>query len=576
MDVARAELAKATDRDALIRCYFEHAKTLFQFAVLFVVRGEEAQGLFIEGLGAPSGLVKSLTVSLRERNVLARAAEVTRPFSVHGPGTEGDSMLFGMLGRVITNGVAAPLLVRDRAVAVFLGDLPVDALGPRAREAGREPVDLAREEMLLWSNAVGEAFERLIRTKKKAPGSVPPPGLPGISAPPLTIPQAPPLPTYVAPPATERIEVSPYTPADPLAPAPRARTGLYVGVVAALLALGAVGGWLVYSTSGARKPSARVLPGWPKVDPAAAIPHVKGTGSLAAIRAEVDASGKVDFAHDTASRLLGYTYVEESAETEVSVAADGIETQRTPTRRRCGAVPCVAPVAPPTCTFAKVFESAKAAGLDQERAWITYADRFAACAPPGPSWTVVAADRTELVVNPTSCQAEPDDAFVPPAQPIADLGDKQRLVPLDLLARAKQQSGLASDAVLVEIVARGVRDRGVVDMTKPDAGVEYLFADAASRVQRRARRVRLEACGLARATAVRDLKNPTAAPTPKCSFDDARAYATPRATDAIARVRYKARGEDGMWVVETTMAGKNVVVEVGDAACASWALGRTP
>jgi hypothetical protein len=578
MDVARAELAKATDRDAVVRCYFDHAKTLFQFSVLFVIRGDQAQGRFIEGLGAPSGLVNRLTVPLAQRGLLSSAAEVTRPFAVHGAVSEADTMLFGTLGRVITNGVAAPLVVRDRTVAIFLGDHPVDALVPRAREAGREPVDLAREELLLWSNAVGEALERMIRKKKAV--SAPPPALAGSG-------ELPPMPRASMPsfvfsepsvpsPYEARIDVAPY-PSDPLpsTPPPPRKRALIPVVAALLLAVGGAGAWFFYNASVAKKSATRTLPGWPKVDPALAAAQMKAPGALASIRAEVEASGRVDFARDTVGRLLSFTFVEDAAETEIGITPDGIETQRTATRRRCGAVPCAAPVGAPACSFAKVFEGAKAAGLTGDRAWITYADGPPACGPPGPQWTVASADKSEIRIDPASCRADPADTFVPPAIGINELGDPQSVSPLAWLARAKQQSGLA-DAVLLEMFARGLRQHGVVDVTKPDSGVEYVLADSSSTVQRRVRRVRLEGCGFTRASTVRDWKNPTTAPTPKCTFDDARVYGSPKASDAVARVRYKATpaGDDGVWIIETNTGGKNVVVEVSDTTCTAWAAGR--
>ena len=44
IDAARDALATLDDRDAILDCFFEHSKRLFDFTVLFVLRGDSAHG----------------------------------------------------------------------------------------------------------------------------------------------------------------------------------------------------------------------------------------------------------------------------------------------------------------------------------------------------------------------------------------------------------------------------------------------------------------------------------------------------------------------------------------------------
>src|SRR3954451_1352073 len=120
IDAARDALATLDDRDAILDCFFEHSKLLFDFAVLFVLRGDSAHGRAIHGIGAPDGLVKSLVLPTNRPGVLARVRELRRPFVTASTGGEVDSQLFGTLGRMMPAGLAIPLVVRSRVVAVVL------------------------------------------------------------------------------------------------------------------------------------------------------------------------------------------------------------------------------------------------------------------------------------------------------------------------------------------------------------------------------------------------------------------------------------------------------------------------
>ena len=172
LDAAKAKLDSLSQRDAILDCFFEHSRELFQFSVLFVIRGDTAQGRNVHGLGAPDDLVSRTALPLSGApGILQRARDFRRPFVTTSGVTEADTRLFGTLGRAMPAGLVVPLVLRDRVVAIFLGDVPAAPLQERAAELGRSAVELAKDEMLLWTEAVGGALERLIM-RRKGSGSV--------------------------------------------------------------------------------------------------------------------------------------------------------------------------------------------------------------------------------------------------------------------------------------------------------------------------------------------------------------------------------------------------------------------
>ncbi len=177
IDAAKAKLDSLSDRNAILDCFFEHGRDLFQFSVLFIVRGAIAQGRNVHGLGAHDELVTRISLPMNEAGILQRARDVRRPFVTSGGGlTDADSRLFGSIGRAMPAGVVVPLVLRDRVVAIFLGDGPAEPLQKRGAELKRHPSELAKDEMLLWAEAVGNALEQLI-LRKKGSASIRPPGM---------------------------------------------------------------------------------------------------------------------------------------------------------------------------------------------------------------------------------------------------------------------------------------------------------------------------------------------------------------------------------------------------------------
>src|SRR5689334_18312329 len=120
LDNARAELRTRKDRDAILDVFFDYARRMFKFSVLFIVRDNVAHGRNVDGLGAPPGLVSRLSIPLSQPGILAQAREVRKPFIASVSATGADAHLLGTLGRAMPVAVVAPVVVRDRLVAILL------------------------------------------------------------------------------------------------------------------------------------------------------------------------------------------------------------------------------------------------------------------------------------------------------------------------------------------------------------------------------------------------------------------------------------------------------------------------
>ncbi len=614
LDAAKSKLASLTDRDAILDCFFEHARQLFHFSVLFIVRGDMAYGRNVFGVGAPDGLVARLAFSLDEPGVLGRARELRRPFITTSAMGEGDARLFGSLGRAMPMGLVVPLVVRDRVVAILLADGPVAELAQRAVEAGRPAIELTKEEMLVWSEAVGETLERLILRLKATTGSVPPPrlgsgastsfSLPPPARVPSFAPPGAPVPSLAAaPPRGGRdLPVSaaaedPYVSEPPAYLADRRPLPwLPIALVTALV-VGAAGFYVWFT-----KPvdperivlAGEKLPGWPaSVDPRASLEPLRttagltGKSELASLRAEVGKSGLVDFNAVTTNAdgaFLRYVFVTDESEAEVRVDPGGVRAARVQARTVCGGKPCRLPVPLPQCTLAQVWEAAKAAGiLDTDRALLTYADGRArdGGGTEGPEWSVAVATRGRVRVDPATCKAVTGQKLMPAAIPLASLPGAPLVDPGALVAVAQAQSGLDADALLLEIDARGVGTAGRVDLNAAESSITYTFADppAAPGKPRRWREVKVGKEGIPVSSDAGD-RTPlpgrffnSVTPSPACSFGHA--YKTAGATagngNALARVTYGpdiVSARSGLWTIDVQSLG--VRKSITDSECAAW------
>src|SRR5688500_4411749 len=134
LDAAILEIGALSDRDRILDFFFEHAKTLFEFSVLFIGKGDSALGRNVNGLGAPPVLVARLNLPLSESGILSRARDQRKPFTTSGEVTPADNVLFGNLGRAMPSAQVSPVVVRDRVVAIFIGDGPAEPLLRRAQQ----------------------------------------------------------------------------------------------------------------------------------------------------------------------------------------------------------------------------------------------------------------------------------------------------------------------------------------------------------------------------------------------------------------------------------------------------------
>jgi hypothetical protein len=539
LDTARAKLGSLTDRDAILDCFFEHARGLFQCSVLLVVRGDVVQGRAVSGLGTPEALVARLVAPMNEPGIIQRAAHLRRPFVGVTALTDADARLFGVLGRTMPNGLVSPLVVRDRVVAIFLGDVPVEAIQRRAAEARRTPMEVVKEEMLLWSESVGETIERLIIKRKGGPA---PPNIPGITvpnypapsnpissfpglpdfsvqaplirevgdegAPPssaanplmITIPNNAPIMTVgasgvsgafavVTPEEARSLGIS--TDDTPVV----SKTTAFIGAALALVVAIGGGVWwkITHTESDADRvvvPAAKLAGAPNAIDPAAALDAARGASGrtqLASIRAEIGPGGKVDTAatpkNDEGIALV-YTFVSDEDEADVRVDQAGIHAPRVEARKTCGGKPCSLPVPPPTCSFAQIWDAATAAGADPaDRALVTYAE---GTSPIGGSngadlWRVEVAGRGRIYVDGAACKPAARNRLRPRALAVNGVpGAPAAVDPMATIALARKQAGLDDDTVLLQLEARAVTANGRVDLGSADGRVIYTFSDPES------------------------------------------------------------------------------------------------
>ena len=191
-DVAKEEMKSAEDRDAILDLLFEFGRQFFDFAALFVVHGDLAEGRDAFGVGAAREKVVGIGVPLGQPGMLARAREAKAPVFVDSSTDEADSILRSDLERTsAAELVVAPVLVRGRAVALLVGD------------AGPETIDRnAIADALDFVKTAGTAFERIIVRKKLSGFSAAPAGGPASGKVELT-PEIP-LPIKSNPPRTGR------------------------------------------------------------------------------------------------------------------------------------------------------------------------------------------------------------------------------------------------------------------------------------------------------------------------------------------------------------------------------------
>ncbi len=181
VDVARAELEEAAERDTIFDLLFEFARQYFDYTAVFIVHGEIAEGRDAFGDGASRDKVARIGVPLDLPSILATARE-KKSLVQRVPASEGlDAVLMTDLGRSgKTLCAVLPIVVRTRVVAMLLGD---------GGDTGIDATTLADVEGIVVQATA--AFERLI-VRRKLKGSIMPLGMGDSMPPPGAKPSMPP------------------------------------------------------------------------------------------------------------------------------------------------------------------------------------------------------------------------------------------------------------------------------------------------------------------------------------------------------------------------------------------------
>jgi hypothetical protein len=165
--MAERDLLDAADSDDVLRAFFDFASQYFDYAALFAIHGDLAEGRDAAGAGAARGRVLALGIPLDLPSALSRAAAAEH-FVLLRLGTGG---LDGALARDLERRpgpqvLLLPVLVRSRAVLVLYGD------------HGHRDVQLESiGEVISFVPRVSAALEHLILKRKQrgtASGSMPP------------------------------------------------------------------------------------------------------------------------------------------------------------------------------------------------------------------------------------------------------------------------------------------------------------------------------------------------------------------------------------------------------------------
>lgn len=166
--MAERDLMDAEDTDAVLRAFFDFASQFFEYAALFAIHGDLAEGRDAAGSGAPRARVISLGIPLDLPSSLAHAA-ASDHFALRSLGTGG---LDGALARDLERRpgpqvLLLPIRVRKRPVLVLYGD-------HGSQDVQLDPVG----QVISFAPLVSSRLEHLILKRKHAGGASLPPRAP--------------------------------------------------------------------------------------------------------------------------------------------------------------------------------------------------------------------------------------------------------------------------------------------------------------------------------------------------------------------------------------------------------------
>ncbi|MFZ5893219.1 MAG: hypothetical protein ACOY0T_19320 [Myxococcota bacterium] len=159
--MAEEDLLDAETRDEVVSAFFDFSAQYFEYAALFAVHGDLAEGRNAHGAGAPRAKVQAIGVPLDLPSTLAQvaAAEPYRLTRLSASGIDG-ALAKDLERRPGPLVLILPIRVRSRTVLVFYGDhgsndVALDAVG----------------DVISFAPLVAAALERLIlRRKERARG----------------------------------------------------------------------------------------------------------------------------------------------------------------------------------------------------------------------------------------------------------------------------------------------------------------------------------------------------------------------------------------------------------------------
>jgi hypothetical protein len=151
-------LEDASDRDGIVAVFFAFARQFFDYAALFTLQDDRAEGRDAFGEGASAARIRaiSLTIAGDEASLLASARKSGAP-QLGALRTVADLDLASVLVRPRnTFALAYPVVIRGRPVLVLYGD------------RGGDPFDLSDvPELVGFVRRVADALEKLILRRKR-------------------------------------------------------------------------------------------------------------------------------------------------------------------------------------------------------------------------------------------------------------------------------------------------------------------------------------------------------------------------------------------------------------------------
>lgn len=156
--MAERDLLDADSRDDVLRAFFDYAAQYFEYAVLFAVHGDIAEGRDANGPGTPRKRITGIGVPLDLPSSLT-TARVERAYQLAPLANDGiDAGLAKDLGRRTGPIVLLlPIIVRGRCVLILYGD---------HGEANVELSDVG--DVIAFAPLVASALERVIMRRKLA------------------------------------------------------------------------------------------------------------------------------------------------------------------------------------------------------------------------------------------------------------------------------------------------------------------------------------------------------------------------------------------------------------------------